>query len=112
MQFESIVIRVFDADFMLFDLALTGLWILLLYKKGFITPLLFGLFGILVNFIVDFCYWYSILEIRTVEGLPNWVSPSAFFVYFSITYGMIQYSYVQVMFMRRPDQPRTERRIE
>jgi hypothetical protein len=110
MQFESIVIRVFDADFMLFDLALTGLWILLLYKKDLIVPLLFGLFGILVNFVVDFCYWYSILGIRTVEGLPSWMSPLAFFVYFSITYGMIQYSYVQVMFIRRPDQPGTERK--
>ncbi len=109
MQFESIVIRVFDADFMFFDLALTGLWILLLYKKGLIVPLLFGFFGILVNFIVDYFYWYSILGIRTVEGLPSWMSPLGFFVYFSITYGMIQYSYVQVMFIRRPEQPRTER---
>ncbi|RDE15232.1 MAG: hypothetical protein C4K48_04095 [Candidatus Thorarchaeota archaeon] len=109
MQFESIVIRVFDVDFMLFDLVLAGLWILLLYKKRLVIPLVFGLFGILVNFIVDYCYWYSILGIRTVEGLPIWMSPLGFFVYFSITYGMIQYSYVQVMFMRRPDQPRTER---
>ena len=109
MQFESIVVRVFDVDFILFDFALTGLWVFLLYKKGFITPLVFGLFGILVNFIVDFGYWYSILGIRTVEGLPSWMSPLGFFVYFSITYGMIQYSFVQVMFARKPDQPRTER---
>jgi hypothetical protein len=102
MQFESIVTRIFDADFMLFDLVLTGIWILLLYKRGFIKPLIFGFFGILVNFMVDYGYWYGILGIRTVDGLPDWISPLGFFVY--------QYSYVQVMFTRKPDQPNIERR--
>jgi len=110
MQFESIVTRIFDADFMLFDIAFTGFWIFILYKKGFIKPLLFGLFGILVNFIIDYGFWYDTLGIRTVDGLPNWMSPLSFFVYFSITYGMIQYSYVQVMFTRKPDQPDRERK--
>jgi hypothetical protein len=73
-------------------------------------PLPSGLFGILVNFIIDYGYWYSVLGIRTVEGLPDWISPLGFFVYFSITYGMIQYSYVQVMFTRKPDWPDIERR--
>jgi hypothetical protein len=54
MQFESVVSRTFDTDFMLFDLSFTGLWILFLYKKGFLKPLLFGLFEILVNFVVDY----------------------------------------------------------
>jgi hypothetical protein len=98
MQFESIVIRIFDIDFMLFDLMFTTIWILFLYKKGYIKPLIFGLFGIMVNMLVDYGVWYSIQGIRTVEGLPFWMSPFAFFVYFSITYGMIEYSYVQVMF--------------
>lgn len=110
MQFESVVIRVFDVDFMLFDLAFTAVWILLLYKKKFIIPLVFGFLGILVNFIVDYGYWYSVLGIRTVEGLPGWISPFRFFVYFSITYGMIQYSYVQVMFTRKQGQPKIDRR--
>ena len=106
MQFESIVIRVFDADFMLFDFAFTLVWIIILYRKGYIKPLLFGLMGIAINFCVDFGIWYSIMGIRTLDGLPVWMSPFAFFVYFSITYGMMQYSYVQVMFTKNPDNPK------
>jgi len=98
MQFESIVIRIFDVDFMLLDLIFTAIWTFLLYKKGYIKPLIFGLFGIMINMLVDYGVWYSILGIRTIGGLPFWISPFAFFVYFSITYGMVQYSYVQVMF--------------
>lgn len=98
MQYESIVIRIFDVDFMLFDLIFTAIWIFILYKKGYIKPLLFGFFGIAINMIVDYGIWYSVQGIRTVLGLPFWLSPFAFFVYFSITYGMIEYSYVQVMF--------------
>ena len=98
MQFESVVTRIFDIDFMLFDLVFTAIWILFLYKKGYIKPLIFGLFGIIVNMIVDYGIWFNIQGIRTLENLPFWMSPFAFFVYFSITYGMIEYSYVQVMF--------------
>ena len=98
MQFESIVIRIFNVDFMLLDLIFTAIWIIVLYKKGYIKPLLFGLFGIMINLIVDYGIWFSIQGVRTVEDLPGWMSPFAFFVYFSITYGMIEYSYVQVMF--------------
>jgi hypothetical protein len=101
MQFESIVIRIFDVDFMFFDLAFTIVWIAILYRRGYIKPLLFGFFGIIVNFIIDYGVWYSLMGIRTVEGLPIWMSPLSFFLYFSITYGMVQYSYVQVMFSFR-----------
>ena len=102
--------RVFDADFILFDLVFTVMWVIILYKKGYIKPLLFGLMGILVNFIVDYGIWYSIMGIRTVEGLPSWMSPLSFFVYFSITYGIMQYSYVQAMFTKRLDQPEREKK--
>jgi hypothetical protein len=98
MQFESVVIRIFDVDFMLFDLLFTAIWIIVLYKKGYIKPLIFGFFGIMINMLIDYGIWYSVQGIRTVEGLPLWMSPFAFFVYFSITYGMIEYSFVQVMF--------------
>ena len=98
MQFESVVIRIFDIDFMLLDLIFTAIWIVFLYKRGYIKPLIFGIFGIIVNMIVDYGFWYSVQGIRTVNGLPPWMSPFAFFVYFSITYGMVEYSYVQVMF--------------
>ncbi|MFW9844273.1 MAG: hypothetical protein ACFFEV_06845 [Candidatus Thorarchaeota archaeon] len=110
MQFESVVIRVFDVDFILFDLLFTSVWIIVLYKKGYIKPLLFGLMGIVINLIVDYGIWYSIMGIRTIDGLPSWMSPFAFFAYFSITYGMMQYSYVQVMFTNKPDQPEEEKR--
>jgi len=105
MQFESIVIRVFDVDFMLFDFAFTIIWMIILYKKGYIKPLLFGLMGIAINFVVDYGLWYNVMGIRTVEGLPVWMSPLTFFVYFSITYGMMQYSYVQVMFTKKFEDP-------
>ncbi len=105
MQFESIVIRVFDADFMLFDFAFTLVWIMILYKKRYIKPLLFGFMGIIINFIVDYGLWYNVMGIRTIEGLPTWMSPLSFFIYFSITYGMMQYSYVQVMFTKKSNDP-------
>ena len=104
------MIRVFDADFMLLDLLFTIIWIVILYKKGYIKPLIFGLMGIGINFLIDYGIWYSIMGIRTVEGLPIWMSPFAFFVYFSITYGMMQYSYVQVMFTNRPEQPEEQKK--
>ena len=98
MQIESVVTRIFDIDFMLFDLIFVAIWILALYKRGFIKPLFFGIFGIIVNLLVDYGIWYNLQGIRTVEGLPSWMSPFAFFIYFSISYGMVEYSYVQVMF--------------
>jgi len=110
MQFESIVTRTSDVDFMLFDLVFTAIWIIMLWKRGYIKPLLFGLLGIVINFIVDFGIWYNYLGIRTVEGLPPQISPILFFFYFSITYGMVQYSYVQVMFSTQPGHPENERR--
>ncbi|TFG30675.1 hypothetical protein EU527_14095, partial [Candidatus Thorarchaeota archaeon] len=110
MQFESIVSRSFNVDFIYFDLLFTLVWIALLWKRGYVKPLLFGFLGILVNFIVDYYIWYRYLGIRTVEGLPNWISPFSFFVYFSITYGMVQYSYVQVMFSTQPGHLVNERR--
>ena len=110
MQFESIVTRTSDVDFMLFDLAFTIIWIILLWKRGYIKPLLFGFLGIVINFTIDFGIWYSYLGTRTVEGLPSWISPVLFFIYFSITYGMVQYSYVQVMFSTQPGRPKNEKR--
>ncbi|TFG30071.1 hypothetical protein EU527_14935, partial [Candidatus Thorarchaeota archaeon] len=102
--------RTFDADFMLFDLVFTFIWIAFLWKRRYAKPLLFGFLGILINFIVDFAVWYNYLGIRTIDGLPSWMSPSVFFVYFSITYGMVQYSYVQVMFSTQPGHLVNERR--
>ncbi len=63
-----------------------------------------------MNFIVDFGIWYSYLRIRTVESLPTIISPLLFFIYFSITYGMVQYSYAQVMFSTQLGYPENERK--
>lgn len=98
MQIESVVTRIFDVDFILFDLIFVAIWISALYKKRFIKPLFFGIFGIIVNLLVDYGIWYNLQGIRSIEGLPLWMSPFAFFIYFSISYGMVEYSYVQVMF--------------
>ena len=108
MQFESIVIRVFDADFMLFDLLFTALWTAILVKRGYVKALAFGFLGILLNFCIDYGIWYNVMRIRTIEGLPSGISPLVFFIYFSITYGMVQYSYVQVMFSIREKETKGE----
>ena len=98
MQFENVVARNFDVDFIYLDIILTAIWVLLLIKSNHRRALYVGVLGIVVNFIIDYVVWYRTMGVRVIYELPPWLSPEVFFVYFSITYGMIQYSYVGVMF--------------
>jgi len=92
---QILVERIFHLDFILMDLLFCLVWSLIILRKGYKLEFALGLLGILVNFLVDYVVWYNIQGIRTLEG-P--IDPLLFFIYFSITYGMIEYSYVAVMF--------------
>ncbi|MFW9910772.1 MAG: hypothetical protein ACFFEF_19625 [Candidatus Thorarchaeota archaeon] len=87
--------RTFGIDFIYTDLFFCLIWIFVLLREKYKLEFLIGCLGILTNFIIDYFYWYGFLGIRTLEGPIN---PLLFFIYFSITYGMIEYSYVAVMF--------------
>ncbi len=100
---QILVERMFHIDFMLMDLLFCLLWIIILLRAGYKLEFSLGLLGILVNFIVDYIIWFNIQGIRTLEG-P--IDPFLFFIYFSITYGMIEYSYVAVMFRVRTNSQR------
>ncbi|MFW9920443.1 MAG: hypothetical protein ACFFED_12645 [Candidatus Thorarchaeota archaeon] len=92
---QILVERFFHIDFILMDLIFCLIWILLILKAGYRLEFGLGLLGIIVNFIVDFGIWFNVQGIRTLEG-P--LDPLLFFIYFSTTYGMIEYSYVALMF--------------
>lgn len=92
---DAIVARVFDVDFIYFDLLFCLIWIIALVKKKYYKELLFGLFGFIVVFIVDDILWFHMQGTRTISAPIN---PNLFLLYFSFTYGMIEFSYVTVMF--------------
>ncbi|MFW9850710.1 MAG: hypothetical protein ACFFF4_16400 [Candidatus Thorarchaeota archaeon] len=92
---QIFVERTFGIDFIYLDLLFFVIWMILLLRKGYKVEFIIGLLGIVVNFIVDYGFWFNFLGIRTLEG-P--IDPLLFFIYFSFTYGMIEYSYVAVMF--------------
>jgi hypothetical protein len=98
MQFESIVPRTFDASFIFLDLAFLAIWVILLLRGRHIKPLIFGLFGFAIYFTADFGVWYSMLGTRVFYSLPSWLNPFTFLLYFSLTYGVIQFSYVILIF--------------
>jgi hypothetical protein len=103
MQLESIVPRTFDATFIFLDLAFLTIWVVLLLRRRHVKPLIFGLFGFFVYFVADYVVWYSTLGSRVFYSLPTWLSPLTFLLYFSMTYGIIQFSYVILMFSERQD---------
>ncbi|MBN2229024.1 MAG: hypothetical protein JW779_05475 [Candidatus Thorarchaeota archaeon] len=100
---QILVERFFHIDFILLDLLFCLIWIAVLLRQGYRLEFSLGLMGILVNFIVDFVIWFNVQGIRTLEG-P--IDPLLFFIYFSITYGMVEYSYVGVMFRVRTNRQR------
>lgn len=103
MQFESVVPRLFGADFMLFDLIFMAIWIVLLVRGKHFRPLAIGLFGFVVYFIADYGFWYTLAGTRVFYELPSFLTPLTFLLYFSVTYGIIQFSYVALMFSDRQD---------
>jgi len=82
-------------DFMYLDIAFCAVWMLVLLRQKRTIALWFGLFGAMVVFLVDDILWLRIQQTRFLEVPFN---RDLFLLYFSFTYGMIEFSYVTVMF--------------
>jgi len=95
---DSQVARTFDMDFIYLDIAFCAVWIIVLLRRKQTIPLCFGLFGALVTFLADDILWLHIQHTRTLDVPFN---RDLFLVYFSFTYGMIEFSYVTVMFQAK-----------
>jgi len=92
---NSYVARTFDMDFIYLDIAFCAVWMLVLFRQKHTIALRFGLFGALVVFLVDDVLWLRVQQTRFLEVPFN---RDLFLLYFSFTYGMIEFSYVTVMF--------------
>lgn len=90
-----IVARLFDMDFIYLDLLFCALWmtILLIRKKR--LQFIFGLLGAVIVFISDDLIWYHLQGTRVLDTVP--FNNDLFLLYFSFTYGMIEFSYVATM---------------
>ena len=95
---NSYVARTFDMDFIYLDIAFCAVWMLVLFRQKHTIALRFGLFGALVVFLVDDVLWLRVQQTRLLEVPFN---RDLFLLYFSFTYGMIEFSYVTVMFGAR-----------
>jgi hypothetical protein len=100
---NSYVARTFDMDFIYLDIAFCAVWMLVLLRRRQTVPLCFGLFGALVTFLADDVLWLHIQHTRTLDVPFN---HDLFLVYFSFTYGMIEFSYVTVMFQAKSNKTR------
>ncbi len=92
---NSYVARTFDMDFMYLDIAFCAVWMLVLFRQKHTIALWFGLFGALIVFLVDDVLWLRVQQTRFLEVPFN---RDLFLLYFSFTYGMIEFSYVTIMF--------------
>jgi hypothetical protein len=92
---NNYVARTFDMDFVYLDILFCVVWMIVLFKQKHTLALCFGLFGALVVFLADDILWLRIQQTRFLDVPFN---RDLFLVYFSFTYGMIEFSYVTVMF--------------
>jgi hypothetical protein len=99
------VTRTFGAEFIILDIIFCILWMAFLIRKKYFLQWLIGLFGAIVVFLFDYVFWYTIKGTREIYSLPDFFmnlgefwGHMLFLIYFSFTYGMIEFSYVAVMF--------------
>ncbi|MEE9410529.1 MAG: hypothetical protein V3V41_06350, partial [Candidatus Heimdallarchaeota archaeon] len=92
----NIVSRIFGVDFIYLDILFCVIWMVILIRKKYILQWLFGVFGACVVFFTDYVIWFKLKGTRMIYELP--FSEGPFLLYFSFTYGMIEFSYVAVMF--------------
>ena len=92
---SSYVARTFDMDFVYLDILFCAVWMVVLFNQKQTLALWFGLFGALVVFLADDVLWLRVQHTRFLEVPFN---RDLFLAYFSFTYGMIEFSYVTVMF--------------
>ncbi|TFH30988.1 MAG: hypothetical protein E4G98_01000 [Promethearchaeota archaeon] len=95
---DSIVTRTLHVDYIYFDLIFLTICIIVLMKKRYWIPIIWGIIGWLVYLFVDYYLWYTVMESRTYEGS---IPPSIFFQWFCFSPGFAQFSYVAVMFEKR-----------
>ena len=95
------VFRLFGWEFIILDITFCLIWMIILLRKKYYMQLFFGLFGAVVVFISDYVFFYTIQSSREIFSLPDGLNPLTFLIYFSFTYGMIEFSYVTVMFRLR-----------
>ncbi len=100
-----VVARTFGAEFIILDIIFCIIWMAFLIRKKYILQWLIGLFGTVVVFLFDYVLWYIVKGTRKIYALPDFFTnlgdtwgPLLFLIYFSFTYGMIEFSYVAVMF--------------
>ncbi|MHA2358072.1 MAG: hypothetical protein ACXABK_04820, partial [Candidatus Heimdallarchaeaceae archaeon] len=91
-----VVSRIFTLDFIYLDLLFCLIWIIILIRKKYYFQLLTGLFGFFVVFLTDDVIWYLRQGVRQFHEVP--FNEHLFLLYFSFTYGMIEFSYVAIMF--------------
>jgi len=94
----SVVARTIGMDFIYFDIIFITIWIFFLVKRKYWTPILWGLLGWIIYIFVDYVYWYLITQTRHYTGPLN---PFLFFMWFCVSPGFVQFSYVIVMFEKR-----------
>ena len=92
---ENTVTRIFSFDFIYLDLAFCLVWMIILVLKNKNRSLTFGLAGAVIVFFFDDVMWFHLKGTRHIQAPIN---PDLFLLYFSFTYGMIEFSYVTLMF--------------
>ena len=95
---ESIIARIFGMDYIYFSIIFLAIWITILVRKNYMNALGWGLIGVSAWFILEYILWYSILQVRYYSG-P--LDPIFFFMWLSFSEGIIQFSYIFIMFEKR-----------
>jgi hypothetical protein len=93
--------RIFDLSFIAFDIILCLGWMTFLFARKHFKAIFFGIFAFFVYFIADDVIWYHVLGTRVFLSMPKWLSPDVFEIYFSFTYGMLQFSMASMLFDER-----------
>ncbi len=99
----DIIEHILGLDFIIFALTFVLIWLVVLIHSEKYSAITFGCLGIFLSFIVDYFFWFQFYNIRTYSG-P--ISAVLFFLYSSITYGTVQYSYVILMFNAKENMER------
>jgi len=95
---EAVVARTIGIDFIYLDILFIIIWVSFLIKRKYWTPIKWGLLGWIIYIFVDYVYWYLITQTRHYTG-P--LDPFLFFLWFCISPGFVQFSYVIVLFEKR-----------
>ncbi|RLI63517.1 MAG: hypothetical protein DRO88_09680 [Promethearchaeia archaeon] len=95
---DSIVTRTINLDFIYFDLLFLAFWIFFMIRKKYWIPILWGVIGWAVYLFVDYFLWYRVMHSRQYDGSIN---SDLFFLWFCLSAGFAQFSYVAVMLEKR-----------